>query len=299
MTRLAVRRAARIAAWSIGAAAALSGAGYLAYTHRPQPLPERRALFVGVTYEREVEGPPRPLVTHVVEVDLRAPGVRVMVTPGDPAAPRPLVGRTTSELLSELHAQVAINGDFFDPWWSNSPWDYYPHTGDPVSVDGPAASNGVVYSTQARNRRTRTLYVTLDNRAAFDSPPGEPYNAISGISLVEGGEARTGGGDFARALHPRSAVAIDREGRRMLLVAIDGRQPGYSEGATLDELAEVILRHGGFEAANLDGGGSTALVAENASGEPEALSCPVHTRIPGRERPVANHLGVFAERLGR
>lgn len=292
-----LRRALRVAAWALAALALAALALYLAVTHRLRPDPAARPLFRGVTYTREVESAPRPTIAHVVAVDLDAPGVRLLVTPGDPSLPRPFIGRTTSAFLAEFHAQVAINGDFFDPAWSNTPWDYYPHPGDPVSVDGLAIANGVVVSREARNPRPRTLYVTRDNRASFDAPAGEPQQAISGITLLESGEPRIAETDFARAPHPRSALALDRTRRRLLLIAVDGRQPSYSEGMTLPELVDLITRHGGHDAALLDGGGSTALAAEGASGEPELLSSPIHTRIPGRERPVANHLGVFAARL--
>ena len=79
-----------------------------------------------------------------------------------------------------------------------------------------------------------------------------------------------------------------------MLFLIDGRQPSYSEGATLAELAQIILEYGGYNAVNLDGGGSSTLVIQNENGEPEVLNSPIHTRIPGRERPIANHLGIFA-----
>ena len=46
------------------------------------------------------------------------------------------------------------------------------------------------------------------------------------------------------------------------------------------------------DAIELDGGGSATLVTEGEDGQPEVLSSPIHQRIPGRERPVANHLGV-------
>jgi hypothetical protein len=295
--RRSLRRAFRVAAWVLAALVLAAVVLYLACTHRPRPDPAERPLFRGVLYTREVEADPRPTIAHVVAVDLDAPGIGILVTPGDPSLPRPLIGRTTSAFLAEFHVQVALNGDFFDPSWSRSPWDYYPRSGDPVSVDGLAISSGVVVSREARNPRPRTLYFSRDNRASFDAPLGEPHQAISGITLLESGDPRIADTTFARAPHPRSALALDRSRRRLLLIAVDGRQPGYSDGMTLPELVALIARHGGHDAALLDGGGSTTLVAEGASGEPEVLSSPIHTRIPGRERPVANHLGVFAAPL--
>jgi exopolysaccharide biosynthesis protein len=50
---------------------------------------------------------------------------------------------------------------------------------------------------------------------------------------------------------------------------------------------------GAYYAMNLDGGGSSTMVIEGANGEPVILNSPIDSRIPGRERPVANHLGIF------
>ena len=49
---------------------------------------------------------------------------------------------------------------------------------------------------------------------------------------------------------------------------------------------------------NLDGGGSSTLVAEDEKKNPVLLNSPIHGRLPpGKERPVANHLGIFARRI--
>jgi exopolysaccharide biosynthesis protein len=44
-----------------------------------------------------------------------------------------------------------------------------------------------------------------------------------------------------------------------MLVTIDGHKPGYSVGATLNELAWSMRELGAVEALNLDGGGSTTM----------------------------------------
>lgn len=75
---------------------------------------------------------------------------------------------------------------------------------------------------------------------------------------------------------------------------MDGRQPNYSEGATLAELAEIIISYNGHNGMNLDGGGSTALSMEGVNGKAVLINSPIDQRIPGSQRPVANHLGIFA-----
>jgi len=280
--------------------AVLLGGG-AAYTFflRPQPAPTSQQLFDGVTYEREVITSPRPLVVHWVTVDLRAPGVSLLVTPGDPDADRSLQARTTSDFLEEFDVQIAVNGDGFEPWYSNTILDYYPRSGDPVDPVGFAASKGTVYSQGSGAEPT--LFVSRANKARFASPIGKVYNAISGnLALVAGGRLlpealQVTGADIPQ---PRTAVALDKSSRRLVILVVDGRQPGYSEGATLEELAELLIARGAQFAMNLDGGGSTTLVAEGRNGKARLLNSPIDQIFPGRERPVGNHLGIHANPAG-
>ena len=64
--------------------------------------------------------------------------------------------------------------------------------------------------------------------------------------------------DISEGRHPRSALAITED--RLLAVACDGRSDDEA-GMTLDELAAALLALGARAAINLDGGGSSSLVA--------------------------------------
>lgn len=59
-------------------------------------------------------------------------------------------------------------------------------------------------------------------------------------------------------LEPRSAFGVTAAGEYVLLV-IDGRQPGYSSGASNRETATVLCDLGVETGVNFDGGGSTNL----------------------------------------
>lgn len=267
-------------------------AAYAWTNFHPQPRPVRETLFKGVEYERQVRNTPRPMVIHIVKVDLQQPGIGFLVTPGNPDQDLPLRARTTSQFLREFKVQLAINGDGFTPWHSNNIFDYYPHSGDPVGPIGMAASLGTIYSGLTDNEPV--LYIARTNRARFNTPIGRVHNAISGnLMLVEQGRRAT---SLETLPQPRTAVALDKSGRRLIIVVIDGRQPRFSQGATLVELAEIILEQGGHFGMNLDGGGSTTLVKMGANGEPVVLNSPIEHGIPGRQRPVGNHLGIFAEK---
>jgi Phosphodiester glycosidase len=271
------------------------------YFNRPLPtLMTDEDLFQGITYSRSVRHQPHPMIVHVLRIDLNAEGIRLVVSPRDHLADYEYAARTTSQFVAEHDVQVAINGDFFDPWWANNPFDYYPHVGDGVNIHGLTMANGAVVSAGFSERQS-TLFVGAGNVITFDAPPSDgALAAISGfVRPVRGGvyvpyAATEGERAFADEPNPRTALALTRDGRTLLLIVIDGRQPNYSEGATLAQLGAVILEYGGWEALNLDGGGSSTMVVQSARGEPLLLNSPIHTRIPYRERPVANHLGVYA-----
>jgi hypothetical protein len=266
-------------------------AGYWAwYYHRPQPGPEKRELAPGVTYARESRTMPRPIVLHVVEIDLTTPGVEVLITPVQPTGEFDLPARTTSQFVREFGVDAAINGSYFYPFRSSGPFDYYPRPGDPVNVMGSCTSDGEWYSTPADGYTL--FWVTRENRAGIGEPTGWVWSAVSGRPVLLKDGQVPAGLDADAELNPRTAVAVDRTGQRVWWVVIDGRQPRYSEGVTFAELAALCRDLGAWGALALDGGGSST-VATRRNGKAEVLNCPIHGgHPPGVERPVANHLGV-------
>ena len=67
---------------------------------------------------------------------------------------------------------------------------------------------------------------------------------------------------FVNDGHPRTAIAKLKSGQ-ILLITVDGRQPGESVGMSLNMLADLLIELGATEAINLDGGGSTTMVIRN------------------------------------
>jgi hypothetical protein len=287
------RKLVRIACAMIAVLLLLIGGYFFWYLHRPLPIALHEHLFQGIDYTREVRSTPRALVLHIVKINLDTPGLRFFVTPQAENVP----AQTVSQFLDQYHLQLAINADFFLPWHDSAPWDYYPHVSDPVSTHGLAASEGKIL-TSGYGTPYDTLYINADNTVSFDQPHGDVYNAVSGLpflvldgkSIVEGTDA------YAVEVNPRTAVGVDQSGRIMIVLLVDGRQPNYSEGVTMGELSALMLEFGAYQAINLDGGGSTTLVTQNADGTAQVLNSPIHTRIPGRERPTANQLGIYAPR---
>lgn len=59
--------------------------------------------------------------------------------------------------------------------------------------------------------------------------------------------------------HPRTAMGYTKDNRLIILV-IEGRNPGRAEGATLTQEAQIFKDLGCLEALNLDGGGSSCML---------------------------------------
>ncbi|WP_199487159.1 phosphodiester glycosidase family protein [Actinomadura logoneensis] len=111
--------------------------------------------------------------------------------------------------------------------------------------------------------------------------------AIGGLPLLRDGEPAPG--LDARSRSPRTAAGLARGGHRMdLLVVNGGRETG--SGETAAGLAALFRRLGARDALLLDGGGSSTL-AFRLPGEHTATVR--NTPSDGRERPVANGIGVF------
>ena len=106
--------------------------------------------------------------------------------------------------------------------------------------------------------------------------------------LVENGRVCSG---LSAGNAPRTAVGLRRDGS-LVMYTIDGRQSGYSVGATLTQVAERMIELGCETALSLDGGGSTAMVATNPDSTTASL---VSKPSGGSERAVTNHLFLVAD----
>lgn len=264
----------------------------LYYGGRPLPIEKKEELFPGVMYYRSVRFSPRMVVVHVVTINLTTQGLGFMMTPGDPDAEMPLSAMTTSQFLEQYDVQLAVNGDGFTPWYSNSIFDYYPHVGDPVTPNGFASSQGMIYNPVYSDRPT--LSITSHGRTTIGDPIDPAYDAVSGdVYLVRYGQPVANLDDSL--VMPRTAVGIDKAGTLMVLAVVDGRQPFYSQGMTFAELADVMVSYGVDIAMSLDGGGSSTLVVQGTNGQARVLNSPIDNNIPGRERAVGNHLGIFIQ----
>ncbi len=138
---------------------------------------------------------------------------------------------------------------------------------------GPAAA-------QLKQLRPGTK-ITLSKRIEG----GRPTVAISGDRpLLVNGVRSVINNTIA---HPRTAVGIDADGRRLLILVVDGRS-AVSRGYTMVELADIMVALGAENALNLDGGGSSAMYTRAGTGAMAIVNEP----SDGTERTVPNGFGV-------
>lgn len=163
-----------------------------------------------------------------------------------------------SETATANNAILAVNGDYYG-----------------FRDSGIVIRNGVVFRDSGAREGlamyrdgTVKVYDETQTTAAQLVADGV-WNTLSfGPAIVESGAAVSGidqvevdtnvGNHSIQGEQPRTAIGVAADGH-ILLVVVDGRDPGYSRGATLPELADILISLGATTAYNLDGGGSSEL----------------------------------------
>jgi exopolysaccharide biosynthesis protein len=280
--------------------------------------------FVGITYVDKTLAEPRPLRIHVAQIDLRAPGIRVKVSPPD--GDREVIRQSTLEFLKQERAQLAINAHFFLP---------FPSEDRTAWVIGLGASEGRVFSAFEIPEQSYALVafapainIDRDNRASivtYDPAHADRqrvrekvslWNVVSGSSQIVTKGAITvptyrddnhfdseldpgGPGNYSNAkpwadvTTARTAIGLSQDQRTLTLFTVDVR--GGSEGMRLSEVANLLIRDFGvFDALNLDGGGSTTMaMADPVTGTAAIVNASSDNP---QGRLVATSLAVFANR---
>ncbi|SDF57551.1 Predicted protein [Cellulosimicrobium cellulans] len=192
------------------------------------------------------------------------------------------ITETTSDIAADNGAVLAVNGDYYG-----------------FRDTGIVVRNGVVYRDEGA-REGLALYrdghvevydeTTTDAQSLVDAGV---WNTLSfGPALVENGEVVAGiddvevdtnvGNHSIQGEQPRTAIGVVDE-NHLVLVVVDGRQEGYSRGATTTELARILQDLGATTAYNIDGGWSSTLWFDG-----EVVNSPSQ----GRERGTSDVLYV-------
>jgi hypothetical protein len=290
-------------------------------TPTPIPTPTENPAATATTttspalpYQVERFNLPGPMAGVFAKVDLSNARIAtkiVLTDDRDPDGDGPCVGQLdmTSAAARKNDFVITMNASFFEAPTVRDIMDkkvrYY--IGNCTWPVGWHVSSGKVVSKPKGSKMRAALLVANDGTVSIrdnvaEIPPATRY-AVSGNALVLK-SGRPTSTDENGTRHPRSVVGLSEDGKSMLLVAVDGRQEGYSRGASMKELGELMLKLGAYHAVNLDGGGSTALVIKDLrTGTFGVANQPSETSTEGfpvrMERPVADVVGITLAPLDR
>ena len=160
----------------------------------------------------------------------------------------------------------------------------------PVPRPSPIPPGGAVL-VGARQRRRRSCRprlpsgTTVKTRLILDADvagSSSPRSAAARRSSATAPPVFRAGEEFiaepARSARAANRASASSQDGRILLVTVDGRQPGWSVGMTNFELAQALVRLGAVTGMALDGGGSTTMAFDGT-----LLNRPAG----GAERPIS------------
>ena len=167
-------------------------------------------------------------------------------------------GQSVNTLVKNNDGLVGINGGGFedlDGWGNGSiPYGAIIQNGKLI-WNHAGGSGGLIGFT-----KDHKLYLTNDNpeKAILD---GVVEAVEFGPNLIVNGKTAKIHGDGGWGTAPRSVIAQRKDGVVLFLI-IEGRLPGYSTGATMNDVIDILLRYKAYNAANLDGGASSTMSIE-------------------------------------
>jgi hypothetical protein len=260
---------------------------------------EKRPYKAVVYQQIDQAKPPRKI--FVANIDLTSPDVQIRVSRGgedpDGAGEWETILLPPSKIANREKFDVVINGDFFGAQNTKDAEGKASGfvEGKWAKVLGPAVTDGELWGPAEKPRPV--LVISRGNAVSIQGPlkdpPKDAMQVIAGSDIIlrGGADVAPKTGKFAETQHPRTAVGIADNGKRLVMVVVDGRRKDRV-GMKLTELADLMKSLGCTDALNLDGGGSSELALRNPeTGQLEVKNSPSDFR----ERAVGSVLGVTIE----
>lgn len=228
----------------------------------------------------------------IFDVDLNHPNVAIVASSPNNTNAFAMQPMTEQALHADSEANrvwAGINGDFYNM--------------DNGTPRGIFYKKGVALRTTFDSGDRSFFGIGGDGRAFVATRDQYPDIAATGIIK----EAVGGGATLVRDGHvlthtdntvePRTCIGVSADGKRVLMMAVDGRNFWYSNGMLFEELGHCLKALGAENGINLDGGGSTTFFIRNTPGFTEnrfeVRNWPSDNG--GKERAVANGLLIISE----
>jgi exopolysaccharide biosynthesis protein len=192
------------------------------------------------------------------------------------------------DLFQKYHALAAVNANAFDglPGDKASGPDWF--VSRALDIHGIVVSGSRVISPVENNRTSFWLDIVQKPHIGTPASPGVVAEAVADWYSLLLMDAHIIPNSADLVLHPRTALGFDDTGTWLLLIVLDGRQPGFSEGASLYELAQILQAQGCTQSINLDGGGSSIMLVREPGKDVRTINSPSGKT----HRPVPVMLGI-------
>ena len=130
---------------------------------------------------------------------------------------------------------------------------------------------------------TSAEYEAMDKSLILEAVSGRQM--LINDSVAQSSESKT--------FHPRTAVGVTKDGKRVFILVADGRRKGYSNGLSYADMVTIFKKLGAYDALNLDGGGSSCFSINAGQGKFAPLNRPSDK---SGERAVPNGIAVIYRR---
>ncbi len=199
---------------------------------------------------------------------------------------------TVDEFMAQAHAPVAEGGRGLDMIlaFNSAPWMWLADRNPYADLSGLNISDGV---TVTDDKGTQSPMFVVWKSGAAEIVRSFPRDRIADAWLAHSGFAivlekgrpmyKADGG-----VHPRTVVGLSADRRWLYVLVVEGRHKDVSLGADYWDLAQLMLWLGAYDALNLDGGGSSALVRWD--GETKRPQVLFQQETP--PRPCALNIGI-------
>lgn len=164
-------------------------------------------------------------------------------------------GQSVNTLVKNNNGLVGINGGGFEDLdgWGNGSIPYGAIIKDGKLIWQHDGGSGQLIGFTKEHK----MYLT-DKKPEEAIKDGMLDAVEFGPNLIVNGKVSKIHGDGGWGTAPRSIIAQRKDGIVLFLI-IEGRLPGYSTGATMNDVIDILLRYKAYNAANLDGGASSTM----------------------------------------